>query len=273
MMRNVCAVAGLLVLTAAASAAQSSQVDATRLVVSPPVTVAEIDGGKMKGDLTRMAWSADGKSIYFQTVERDTRGNVDVRHYVLVLDQKEPKGLDLEPPWAAAFWAAKSAQSAPGVPSLKITIDQQQRRVAATASPVGGDMAKGGAGGGGGGGVGASTGGSSTGDAVGAAVQSQTATVVSLKLKGEVVGEFVNAPALPGTTFGWGPSGTGLIAFVNASGHLVFMDGDGRKLEVAGSKAVLLRGWSADGSRLIYLERSGRKKYTLKTLDITIPKS
>ena len=83
------------------------QVDATRLVVSPPATVVEIDGGKMKGDLTRMAWAPDGRSVYFQTVERDTRGNVDVRHYVLALDQKEPKGLDQEPSWAAAYWLTK----------------------------------------------------------------------------------------------------------------------------------------------------------------------
>jgi hypothetical protein len=108
---------------------------------------------------------------------------------------------------------------------------------------------------------------------VSAANQSQMATVVTLKLKAEVVGEFVNAPALPGTTFGWGPAGTGLIAFVNGAGRLVIMDGQGRKHDVEGSKAVLLPGWSADGTRLVYLERTGRKKYTVKTLDITIPRS
>jgi hypothetical protein len=225
----------------------------------------------MKGDLTRMAWAPDGRSVYFQTVERDTRGNVYVHHYLLAFDQREPKGLDQEPSWAAAYWLAKSAQSAPGVTGLKIAIDQQQKRVAATSSPMGGDMAKGGTGASGGG-AGGATGGSSVGDAVGAAVQSQAATVVTLKLKGEVVGEFVNTTPLPGTTFGWGPPGTGLIAFVNSAGHLVFMDGDGRKQEVAGSKAVLMPGFAADGSRLIYLERAGRKKYLLKTIDVTIPK-
>jgi hypothetical protein len=165
----------------------------------------------------------------------------------------------------------KSAQSAPGLAGLKITLDQQQKRMAATAAPMGGDLAKGGLGptGGASGGGGGST----TGDAVNAATQSQTATVVTLKLKGEVVGEFVNAPALPGTTFGWGPSGTGLIAFVTHSGRLVIMDGQGRKQEVDGSKAVLLPGWSTDGTRLVYLERAGRKKYLVKTLDIAIPKS
>ena len=95
------------------------------------------------------------------------------------------------------------------------------------------------------GGAGGGAGGSTTGDAVNAANQSQSATVVTLKLKGEVVGEFVNAPVLPGTTFGWGPSGTGLIAFaVNGAGRLVLMDGQGRKQEIDGSKAVVLPGWT-----------------------------
>jgi hypothetical protein len=271
MTKSLCAVILALMLTAG-GAAQAPPVDATTLVVSLPASGAEIDAGKMKGDLTRMAWSADGRTFYFQTVERDTRGNVIVHRFVLAPDDKQPKGVDQEPPWAAAYWSAKSAQTAPGMAGLKITIDQQQKRMTATASPVGGDMAKGGVGGGTGGASGGS-GGSTTGDAVTAANQSQMATVVTLKLKAEVVGEFVNAPALAGTTFGWGPSGTGLIAFVNGAGRLVIMDGQGRKQEVEGSKAVLLPGWSTDGTRLAYLERSGRKKYTVKTLDISIPRS
>lgn len=260
-----------LMVAAAVVVAEAPQADATRLIVSPPATIAEIDAGKMKGDLTRMAPSPDGRSFYFQTVERDTRGNVISRHFVLAPGETQPKGLDQEPPWAAAYWSTKSAQSAPGVAGLKIAIEQTQKRMTATASPVGGDMAKGGTGATGGASGGA--GGSTTGDAVNAANQSQSATVVTLKLKGEVVGEFVNAPPLAGTTFGWGPSGTGLIAFVNSAGRLVLMDGQGRKQEVDGAKAVVLPGWNAEGTRLVYLERSGRKKFTLRTLDISIPRS
>ncbi len=260
-----------LMIAAAVVVAEAPQADATKLVVSPPASLVEIDAGKMKGDLTRMAPSPDGTSFYFQTVERDTRGNVIFRHFVLAPGEKQPKGVEQEPPWAGAYWSTKSAQSAPGVTGLKIAIEQSQKRVSATASPVGGDMAKGGLGATGG--AGGGTGGSTTGDAVSAANQSQSATVVTLKLKGEVVGEFVNAPVLAGTTFGWGPSGTGLIAFVNSAGRLVIMDGQGRKQEVNGAKAAVLPGWNADGTRLVYLERSGRKKFTVKTLDITIPRS
>ena len=265
---------GAVMLAAALPAtavAQPGQVDATRLAISPPASVVEVDAGKMKGDLIRMAPSPDGRSFYLQTVERDTRGNVAYRHFILAPGETQPKGLDQEPPWAAAYWSTKSAQSAPGVAGMKIAIEQQQKRMSATASPVGGDMAKGGLGATGG--AGGGTGGSTTGDALNAANQSQSATVVTLRLKGEVVGEFVNAPVLAGTTFGWGPSGTGLIAYVNAAGRLVIMDGQGRKQEVDGSKAVLMPGWSTEGTRLVYLERSGRKRYTVKTLDITIPRS
>jgi hypothetical protein len=271
MTRSLSAFVLALTVTASVGLAQTPQVDATKVVVSAPAGGTEIDAGRMKGDLTRMSWSADGRTLYFQTVERDTRGNVDARHFVLAPNDKQPKAVDQEPPWAAAYWLAKSAQSAPGVAGLKITVDQPQQRVSATAAPVGGDMAKGGLGATGGAGGGA--GGSTTGDAVSAAYQSQTATVVTLRLKAEAVGEFVNAPALPGTTFGWGPSGTGLIAFVNGAGRLVIMDGQGRKQEVEGTKAAWLPGWSTDGTRLVYLERSGRKKYTVRTLDITIPRS
>ncbi len=62
-----------------------------------------------------------------------------------------------------------------------------------------------------------------------------------LKLKGEVIGEFVNAPALPGTTFGWGPNGHAASSCSStADGRLVLMDGQGRKQEVAGAKAVVV---------------------------------
>jgi hypothetical protein len=260
----------LMIITAVA-VAPAPPVDATKVVVSQPAVVTEIDAGKMKGDLTRLAWSPDGRSFYLQTIERDTRGNVIVRHFVLGPGQGQPKGVNEEPQWAAAYWLAKSSQAAPGLATMKVSIDQQQRRVAATASPVGGDLAKG-AVGGGGGGAGGGTGGSTTADAVNAANQTQTATVVTLRLKGEVVGEFVNAPALPGTTFGWGPSGSGLIAFATVAGRLVIMDDQGRKQEVPGPKAVLLPGWSTDGAKLAYLERTGRKKFRLEILDLTIPR-
>jgi hypothetical protein len=268
MIKSMCAAASLLIVTAAVGIAQT-RVDATTVTVSTPVAGAEIDAGKLKGDLTRMVPSPDGRSFYFQTVERDTRGNVDLHHFVMGPDDQQPKPVNDQPQWAAAFWVAKSAQAAPGIAAEKITIEQERKRVASTASPMGGDMAKGGSSAGMPGGA---TGGSTTGEGVNAANQTQTANVVTLKLMGEVIGEFVNVPAIPGATFGWGPQGTGLIAFVDGSGRLVIMDAEHRKRVVEGAKAVSMPAWTTDGARLIYLERSGRKKYTLKTINVTIPK-
>jgi hypothetical protein len=260
----------ILLLVAGPGVATAQNADATALTVSAPATIGSLDGSKLKGDLTRLAWSPDGGMFYLQTVDRDTRGNVNVRHYLFDPAKAQPKGTDQEPPWAVACWAKKSSQSAPGLASMRITIDQQQRLVSGTSAPKGGDLAKGGLGPTGG--ASGGTGGTSVADATGAAFGSQNITVITLKLKGEVVGEFVNAPALPGTTFGWGPAGSGLIVFAAADGRLVLMDAAGRKQAVPGVKAASFPGWADDGTRIVFLEKSGRNKFTLQAVTVTIPR-
>jgi len=255
--------------------AAASQASTPGVVLGQPAQVAEIDAGKLKGTLVRLAWSPDASQIYLQTADPDTRGNVKLRHYTMGLDGQPPKSVDAEPDWAPGYWAWKSSQAAPGMASWKIAIEQQQKRVSATSNPAGGDMAKGATEGGGAGtggaGGGGGAGGMTMGEAAGAAYNTQNANVVTLKLRNEVVGEFVNAPALPGTTFGWGPTGSGLIAFVPPDGTVVLMDAQGRKQEIAGSKGAYLPAWTTDGKRLAYLEKSGRKKYVLRVVDVTMP--
>ena len=270
-MKRMLGIGLVLLMPGTLGVASAQTADASKITVSAETTIAAVDAGKMKGDLTRLAWSPDGASFYFQSVDRDDRGNVTFRHYLFAPAAPQPKSTDQEPPWAAACWTKKSAQSAPGLASLKIAIDQQQRRVSSTAAPTGGDMAKGGTGATGGASGGA--GGSSVGDATGAAFGSQSASVVLLKLKGEVIGEFVNAPALPGTTFGWGPNASGLIVFTGADGRLVIMDAEGRKQVVPGGKAASFPGWSDDGTRIVFLEKPGRKKFNLQAITVTIPRT
>ncbi|HEY3158044.1 MAG TPA: hypothetical protein VGJ78_03710 [Vicinamibacterales bacterium] len=260
----------LLALQVAIAAPAPAVVDASKLTLSAPASIMEIDTGKLKGDLLRLAWSADGQQFYLQTVERDRGGNIKaVHHYVLERGGKAPKGVEDAPPWSTAYWAWKSGQAAPGLPAFKINVEQQQKRMSGTSIPMGGDLARGGVDAGGSAG-GAATG-FGTGDAVSAAVQSQMVNVFTLKLKGEVVGEFVNAPAIPGLTFGWAPAGTGLIAFTNPAGRLVIMDYEGHKQEIASSKSALLPAWADDGKRLAYLERTGKNKAVLKIVDVTRP--
>ncbi|MEI6669625.1 MAG: hypothetical protein WCP29_15865 [Acidobacteriota bacterium] len=266
----ILAIVMALVIGEAQAPAQT--VDATKVVVSAPATIVEIDAGKMKGDIIRLAWSTDKTQIYLQTAEQDGSGDVRLRHFLLELKGQQPKGTGEMPAWADAYWLWKSAQGAPGLASLKIAVEQQQKRLTATATPTGGDLARGGLDSGGGGRGSSSSGGGSS-DAVGAAQQSQMVRTITLKLKGEVVGEFVNAPALPGTTLGWGPAGSGLIAFKTADGRLTIMDEQSRKMEISGTKDVSLPAWTMDGKRIAWLEKSGRNKFTLRVVDVTIPAS
>ena len=263
----------VLPLLLAVGLAAAPQVEAPKIVAGQPAQVAEIDAGKLKGTIVRLAWSPDGSQIYLQTADPDTRGNVKLRHYGMGLDGQPPRSLDAEPDWAPGYWAWKSSQAAPGMASMRIAIDQQQKRMSSVSNPSGGDMAKGATGGGGssGGGTVGSGGGMSVGEAAGAAYNTQNANVVLLKLKNEVVGEFINTPALPGTTFGWGPTGSGLIVFTPPDGKLVLMDSESRKLEVPGAKSAYLPAWTADGKRIAYLEKSGRKKFLLRLVDVTLP--
>jgi hypothetical protein len=241
-------------------------VDATKLTLSAPASVAEIDTGKLKGDLFRLSWSPDAQQLYLQTVERDRTGNLKAaHHYLLPLDGKAPKNVDAEPPWSTAYWSWKSNRSAPGLPAFSIAVEDSKRRMTTTSIPTGGSLATGG-----GEAAGAGATGLTTGDAMAAAMQSQMVTVWTLKLKGEVIGEFVNVAAVPGLTFGWGPHGSGLIAFSNPQGRVVVMDDQGRKQEVANSKSAVLPAFTNDGKKLAYLERSG-KKASLKIVDVTRP--
>lgn len=252
----------LLALAGVVSAPPSTaqQADVSRVSVSAPVTIVEIDLGKLKGDLRRLSWSPDGRGFYLQTAEADARLGWKTRHYVVGTDGKRPESVKEEPAWSASYWTWKSAQSAPGVASLTIAVDQQTKRVSATATPMAGNAARGDAPGG--------TGGVSVEEVGNVTQQSQNVPFITLKLKGEVIGEFVNAPAIPGVTFGWGKTGSGLVAFARPDGKLMLMDAAGNKQDVAAARNVVLPAFTTDGTRLAWLEKTGRKKYTLRVADV-----
>jgi hypothetical protein len=251
----------MLVALAAAS------VDATKLTLSAPAPVIELDTKKLDGEVFRLSWGPDGQQLYIQTVERDKAGSVkSSHHYLLLLNGQPPAKTEIEPAWSSSYWMWKSAQAAPGMATYKIELEEQQKRITAASAPVGGDLAKGGVEG-----SGSVSPGASAAGAADAAMQTQTAHYYILKLKGEVVGEFVNTVATPGLTFGWGPSNSGLIAFSNRDGRLVIMDDQGRKQEVQGTKSTFLPAWTEDGKRLAFFEKTGRNKVALRIVDVIQP--
>lgn len=224
-----------------------------------PAVVARVDLGKLKGKLVRqLAWSPDGKQLYLRTFTEDRNAlPKDVYHYVLDLGTAGSsfKQVKAPPAWAVTYWSWKSAQAAPGDDAFKISLETQKGMQSATSIPMAGNMARGGS-------DTSPTTGASMQTMLDAAAQLQNATVYRMRLKGEIVGQWVNHAIMPGLTFGWGPSGSDLIAYAEpSSGRLIIMDKDGNKQKIDGTKNVVLPAWSADGTRLAYLQGTGRSKY------------
>lgn len=232
---------------------------ANPVTVGTPVRVAELDSGKLKGQPKRLAWSPDGARLYLLVTEQKGAAPVE-RHYLIAASGGAAEASDTPPDWASKYWAWKSAQAAPGAPDFKIEIAQEEKVNRATAAPMGGDLARGGT---------SSGEGTSVGDATSAAYQTQNSMVYSMKLKGQIVGEFVNSPIVPGLTFGWSPQALGLIAYAHKSGQVMIMDRTGLVTEIKDSGAALLPAWSEDGGKLAFLRREGRSKYRLMVATVT----
>ncbi len=244
----------LLLLLAALAA-----IDVSTLKIGPPTIVTELDLGKLKGELRQLAWSPDGTQFYIQTAE-GAPPSEKLHHYVTPVGGGVPTGADQPPAWAVEYWSVKSDRSAPGVATMMIDAKQTLEVIKAgtgqagaldrEANPTGGNvgnietMAKGND-------------------------QKQKVTVWRFTLLGETVSEFMNARPLPGLMFSWGPAASGAIAFVDSNGRLVLLDQHKHKQTVQGVKDGLLPAWSTDGARLAWVQKRGRKKYTLLWSPVT----
>ena len=154
---------------------------------------------------------------------------------------------DRQPEWAEEYWRFKSDRSAPGIASLRIDVEQKMENVKVGTGSGRPDAA-----------------GSGNGDSVQKSVEQQHQSVVRLTLVGEVVSVFMNERPIPGLMFGWGPEGSGAIAYTTREdGHLMLLDARGHKRAVAGVKDATLPAWSTDGTRLAWAQKTGRKKYSL----------
>jgi Tol biopolymer transport system component len=229
--------------------------------VSAPAQVSTIDTGKLKGEPTQLAWSPDGTQLFLQTSERDAAGMIrNPRFFVMSVADGKPSPANAPPAWAAEYWTWKSGQFAPGSTTYGVDLKEEQRTATATAAPMGGSLSRGAPDSG--------TSGTSVDDVAMRAQQQQKQRVITLAVKGEVVGEFVGVQFLPGYTFSWSPASIAMIAYTNASGRLALMDREGQKQPIDGTKNVILPAWSADGSKIAFLQKAGKNKYDLCLVEV-----
>ena len=238
----------------------SAQGDVQRLVLSPPSTVLQIDASRLEGEPSRLSWSPDGRMLYLRTTAVDLWGNETSRHCLVHLARPMLEPVGAEPPWAASYWLAKSALSAPGVPGFKVDLESREER--ATATGVQGSLAPA---------TDPSRGAElgPQGAAIASSViQSQRVVRSTLQVKGERIGEFVNTQPRMGLTFGWGPSGSGFIAYVDEKKRLGVMDQGGRRQVIGGAREAQLPAWSPDGRKLALLEKVAKRRYALRIVEV-----
>jgi len=228
-----------------------------------PATLTHLDTSSLQGVPVQLSWSEDGKQLYLEAAERDADGKVKKTHSFLVTVANpvlEP--IDAAPGWATRYWSWKSYKTPPDAAEPEILVSQEKRTGTATESTMGGSLSESG------GGTDNSGTGTGLGSVINRAQQQVKVPVVILKLKGEVVGEFVNTPPVPGYTFGWAAAAPARLAYATTGGRLAIIDARGQKREISGTKNVSLPAWSVDGSTIAFVSMTGKNKYDLCVVEV-----
>jgi hypothetical protein len=217
--------------------------DVSALTVSSPQLVCELDMNQLKGEVRRLSWSPDSRNLHLQTADGTA-----THDYIVTMPDGVISLAFGEPEWASGYWAMKVDLSAPGVTSLRIEVQQDNRRTRPT--PF-------------------------TSNAVGGAYTPDTKNPVdaieseiTLRLQGLEIGSWINDVPFAGETYGWGPAGSAAILYVGRGGRLTLMDQAKRRKVVATVKGASMPAWSSDGARLAFLQQAGKKKYRLMTMTV-----
>ena len=247
-----------LMLALASAATLQAGPQAPTLNFSQPRLVTTLD--KIKGEPIQLAWSADGTELYVETGSRTRIGTFESqKHYLVSAADGKIKSVDAPPQWATDYQTWKANKWAPGERTFAIDISEDRRTTRAVSAPMGGALAKGGE-------SGASTGNMDA--ATDAALSSQTQHVITLRLKGETVGEYVDTQFVPGYTYSWAPHSFGpAIAYANGEGRLAVMDQGGAKKSIASTSHVLIPSWSDSGKQIAFIQKDG-KKFALFVTDV-----
>ncbi len=95
-----------------------------------------------------------------------------------------------------------------------------------------------------------------------AANTAQQKTTFDLKVKNELIGEWINEAVVPGENFTWAPAPSRLIAYAKkGGGPLMLLDDQAHKQALSGAKDAVLPAWSDSGTQLAWLERTDKKHY------------
>ena len=232
-------------------------IDVSKLNIGPPAAAAKLDFGKVRGELRRLAWSDDGSQMFVQLVEEENNPEI-VHDFVVALDGGAMQVVDREPEWAARYWAIKSDRFAPGIPATEIAIEQHAPKgprsntgAAGSAPPTRFEPTN------------------MAPDNVDHSRHPNTEASVRFVLYDQIISEFfANEPPAPGLWFGWGPRGSGAMAFVDGDGQLKLVDAQKHAVSVRGATDAMLPAWRSDGSQIAYLRKAGRAKYALVVVPV-----
>ena len=246
------------VLALASVVAPQGPSQAATMNFGAPRLVMALD--KIKGEPIQVGWSPDGTELYVETGTRTRIGTFEnQRHYLVTVAEGKIKSIDAAPQWATDYQTWKSNKWAPGVKTFAIEISEDKRTQRSVSAPMGGALAKGGE-------SGASTGNMDA--ATDVALSSQVQHVITLRLKGETVGEYVDTQFVPGYTYGWAPPSFGTaIAYANQEGRLSVMDQQGARKSLPSASHVMIPAWSESGKQIAFVQHEG-KKFALYVTDV-----